>query len=288
MKFGTLYSYWGNEWTCDYFKTAKKIKEIGFDVIEIGAGHLLEMSDGQLAEFRALTKDLDLTVSSNIGPAKEYDVASADPDVRKRGISYLCSMMEKMDAVDSRTLVGVTYTYWPNDFSDLDKEALWQRAVGSVKQTGRFADSVGVDICLEVVNRFETPLMNTAEEGVRFCDEVREKRVKLLMDTFHMNIEEDNICKGLLESARYLGALHVGEANRKLPGMGSLPWKKIGKTLHEIGYDGNVVMEPFLLPGGSVGRDIKVWRDLSGNASPEEMDALIRQSLLFLKKSFVG
>lgn len=286
MKFGTLYSYWGNEWNCDYSKTAKKIKEIGFDVIEIGAGHLLEMSDGQLAEFRALTKDLDLTVSSNIGPAKEYDVASADPEVRKRGISYLCSIMEKMDAVDSRTLVGVTYTYWPNDFSDLDKGALLQRAVGSVKQTGRFADSVGVDICLEVVNRFETLMMNTAEEGVRFCDEVGGKRVKLLMDTFHMNIEEDNICKGLHESSRYLGALHVGEANRKLPGMGSLPWKEIGKTLHEIGYDGNVVMEPFMLPGGSVGRDIKVWRDLSGNASPEEMDELMRQSLQFLKKSF--
>jgi len=288
MKFGTLYSYWGNEWSCDYRRTAKKIKEIGFDIIEIGAGHLLEMSDRQLREFRALTKDLDLAVSSNIGPAKEYDVASANPEIRKKGISYLCRIMEKMDAVDSRNLVGVTYTYWPNDFSDLDKHSLWERAVSSVRQTGRFADSVGVDICLEVVNRFETLILNTAEEGIRFCDEVGEKRVKLLLDTFHMNIEEDNICESLSRCSGYLGALHVGEANRKLPGMGSLPWKEIGQVLRGIGFDGNVVMEPFMLSGGAVGRDIKVWRDLSGNASPEEMDKLIGQSLHFLKKSFEG
>lgn len=286
MKFGTLYSYWGNEWSCDYPAVAKKLKMLGFDIIEIGAGHLLDMSDAQLKELKAVTNDLGLLITSNIGPRKEFDVASSDTQVRKRAIVYLCDIMKKMDEIDSRSLVGVTYTYWPNDFSDLDKEAIWERGVKSVKQMGEFADSVGIDICLEVVNRFETLVLNTAAEGVKFCEEVGKKRVKLLMDTFHMNIEEDNICDAFRTAAPYLGHIHVGEANRKLPGMGSLPWRQIGATLHEIGFDGNVVMEPFMLAGGAVARDVKVWRDLSNGATTEEMDEMIRESLVFLRNSF--
>lgn len=288
MKFGSLYSYWTNEWRCDYPTVAKKLKKLGFDIIEVGADHLLHMSDKELDELRALTKDLGLLVTSNLGPRKEYDVASPDPVVRRNGVAYLCDIMTRMERLDSRSLVGVTYTYWPNDFTDLDKPAIWARGVESVKKTGAVAESLGIDICLEVVNRFETLVLNTAEEGVRFCEEVNVPSVKLLMDTFHMNIEEDNIPEAFRTASKHLGHIHVGEGNRKLPGQGSLPWAEMGKVLREIGYEGNVVMEPFMLMGGGVGRDIKVWRDLSGGANEARMDEMLRDSLVFLKKSFVG
>lgn len=288
MKFGTLYSYWTNEWSSNYPETAKRVRDLGFDILEVGANHLVEMPEKELIELGAVARDLGLTVTSNIGPKKKYDVASADPNVRKAGIRYLCDIMKKMDQIDSRSLVGVTYTYWPNDFSDLDKDAIWARGVQSVMQTGAFARDLGINQCLEVVNRFETLVLNTAEEAVRFCEQVGLDNVKVLMDTFHMNIEEDNIMDGFRVAGRRLGHIHVGEGNRKLPGMGSLPWHEIGKTLREIGYDGNVVMEPFMLCGGGVGRDIQVWRDLTNGATPEQMDDMIRKSLEFLRSSFLA
>ena len=110
MKFGTLYSYWGNEWSCDYFETAKKIASLGFDIMEVGAGHLVSMSDDELARLKALAKDLGLTLTSNIGPAKDKDVAAVDEATRARGIQYLSDIMKAMDKLDSRTLVGVQYT----------------------------------------------------------------------------------------------------------------------------------------------------------------------------------
>jgi D-psicose/D-tagatose/L-ribulose 3-epimerase len=150
------------------------------------------------------------------------------------------------------------------------------------------AESLGIDLCLEVVNRFETFILNTSEEAVRYCNDVGSKRVKILLDTFHMNIEEDNIGDAIRLAGSYIGHLHVGEGNRKVPGKGHLPWGEIGKALRDIHYKNGVVMEPFVLEGGQVGRDIKVWRDLSSNASPERMDKDIKESLEFLKKAFRG
>ena len=287
MKFGTLYAYWEHEWKTDYIKCLEKVKEAGFDVLELGAPHLLDMSDNYIAEVKAAAKDLGLEISSNVGPAKKYDTASRDPEIRKNGIEFLSSIMRQMDKIDSRRLVGVTYTYWPNDFTDLDKPGLWARGVESIKELGKVASEYGIDLCLEVVNRYETITLNTAEEGRRFCDEVDNPNVKLLLDTFHMNIEEDNIAEAIRETGKkYLGHLHVGESNRKLPGLGSLPWRDIGRALNDIGYESFVVMEPFMMEGGRVAEDIKVWRDLTGGATREEMDRMIKESVAFLRHEF--
>ena len=286
MKFGTLYAYWTHEWTGDYRYFAKKIASLGFDIMEISAGDLLKMTDRDLTELKAIAKDLGLTISSNIGPPKSKDVASADASVRRDGIQFLTDIMKNMDKLDSRDLVGVTYTYWPNDFSDLDKDAIWERGVKSVQEFGKVAEGLGITCSLEIVNRFETLVLNTAEEGVKFCNEVGCKSIKLLLDTFHMNIEEDNLPDAFRTAGNLLGHVHVGEGNRKLPGMGHLPWKEMGKALNEIGFDGGVVMEPFMTMGGAVGKDIKVWRDLSEGADEAKMDENIKNSLIFLKKAF--
>lgn len=244
------------------------------------------MSDNELDELKAVAKDLGIEISSNIGPAKKYDVASPDPETRKRGIAFLSDILRKMDRLDSRALVGVTYTYWPNDFTDLDKPAIWQRGVKSVREFGKVAEDLGITVALEIVNRFETLVLNTAEEGVKFCEEVGMDSVKLLLDTFHMNIEEDNLPDAFRTAGKYLAHVHVGEGNRKLPGMGHLPWEEMGKALNEIGFNGGVVMEPFMTMGGQVGKDIKVWRDLSNGADEATMDKNIKESLIFLRNAF--
>lgn len=286
MKFGAFFSYWTRDWTGDYKYYAKKIKGLGFDLMEISGGDVYSMSDSQLDDLKAFTKDLGLDLSTNIGPGKEYDVASADPEVRRRGRDFLTGIMRNMDRLDCRTIIGVMYTYWPNDFSDLDKPGIWARGVESVKEMGKTARELGINMCLEVVNRFETLTMNTAEEGVRFCREVDNPNVMLLLDTFHMGIEEDNIPDAIRTGGKYVGELHVGEGNRKPPGKGSMPWKEIGQALRDIDFAGNVVIESFVQAGGQVGKDIKVWRDLSGGADEKQLDADAKGALELLKANF--
>jgi len=288
MKFGTSFAYWTSEWTSDYTKLAGKVKDIGFDVLEVAAGDLLTMSDSEIDNLKALAKDLQIEICSNIGPPKRFDVASADPAVRAAGIDFLSNIMKRMDRLDSRYLIGVTYTYWPNDFSDLDKPAIWARGVDSVKVMGKVAEDLGILLCLEVVNRFETLVLNTAEEAVQFCKEVDNPNVKILLDTFHMNIEEDNLPDAIRTAGSLLQYMHIGEGNRKIPGHGHLPWAEIGLALRDVGFNSRVVMEPFVKQGGQVGKDIKVFRDLSNNADEAKMDADIKEGLKFLKANFLA
>jgi len=286
MKFGTLYSYWGNEWKCDYVKTAKKVADIGFDILEVGAGHLVEMSNTELDELKAVSKDLGLTLTSNIGPSKDKDLASRDPAVRKTGIRYLSDIIKAMDRIDSRSLVGAMYSFWPSDFVYTDKEEAWELSIDSMKELAKVAESYGTQCCLEVLNRYETYILTDCKEAIEYCNRVGSKNVNILLDTFHMNIEEDNMVNAIHQAGDMLGHLHVGESNRKLPGMGSLPWDDICQALNEINYQKGIVMEPFMLKGGSAGRDIKVWRDLNNGADEATMSKNIKDSLNFLKSKF--
>ncbi len=286
MKYGTLYAYWVSNWGADYCEMARKAKKAGFDVIEVGAGDLLDMSDAQLEELRVTAKDLGLEISANLGPPKDKDISSADPEIAAAGVKFLCDIMHQMVKIDCKILIGALYNCWPYDFKDLDKESLWKRAVVGMQKVGDEADRLGITLALEILNRFETLLLTDAAEGVQFCKEVNRKSVKVLLDTFHMNIEEDNMCDAIRATGDWLAHVHVGEGNRKLPGMGSLDWDAIGQALRDIGYNGMVVMEPFMKAGGSVGSDIKVWRDLSGGADEEQMDAYIKTSVEFLRAKF--
>lgn len=288
MKFGTLYAYWTSEWEADYFQIADKCKKAGFDVMEMGAGHLLDMSDTEISKLRDYCKELGLTISCNLGPPKDKNIASKDADIRAAGIKFLIDILRQMDKLGSKVLIGALYNSWPGEFDDVDKEVRWAHSVNSMKEVAAVADELGIDLCLEVLNRFESPLVNDCDEGIKYCNEVGHKSCKLLLDTFHMNIEEDNLPDAFRKAGSLLGHVHVGEGNRKLPGMGHLPWAEMGEALREIGFEGCVVMEPFLKPGGAVAADIKVFRDLSDNADEEAMDKMIADSLVFLKKNFVG
>lgn len=288
MKFGTLYAYWTHDWVADYFQIADKCKKAGFDVMEIGASHLLDMSDTEIEKLRDYCKELGLEISCNLGPPKSKDISSKDPAVREAGVKFLIDILKKMDILGSKVLIGAYFNSWPHDFIDVDKEAMWERSVNEMKKVAAVADELGIDLCLEVLNRFETPLINDCDEGIKYCNDVGHKSCKLLLDTFHMNIEEDDLPAAFRKAGKLLGHVHVGESNRKVPGMGHLPWAEMGEALREIGYDGYVVMEPFMKPGGAVAADIKVYRDLSNNADEETMDKYIADSLVFLKKNFVG
>ena len=202
MKYGTFYAYWTRDWTCDYRHYAEKIRKCGFDDMEISAPDIMTMTDRDIRELRETASGLGLLISCNLGPSKKYDIANRDKIVRDAGIEYLTRMMEQMVKLGSDTLIGALYTYWPFDFEDLDKEGLWARGVESLKVLGTRADYMGISLCLEVLNRYESNILNTCEEGVRYCRDVDRKSVKLLLDTYHMNIEEKNVADVIVAKQR--------------------------------------------------------------------------------------
>lgn len=139
---------------------------------------------------------------------------------------------------------------------------------------------------MEVLNRFEGYLLNTCAEALEFVEQVNSPNVKIMLDTFHMNIEEDNIGDAIRMAGNKLSHLHIGEQNRKVPGKGSLPWYEIGSALRDIDFSGSVVMEPFVMPGGTIGSEIKVWRNLVDDVSEDSLDKDAKGALDFVKHVF--
>lgn len=287
MKYGIYFAYWEHEWGADQVKYIPKVKELGFDILEVSGALLKNNTRERLAEIGKIAKDEGVMLTCGYGPNAMENLASDDPAVIKNAIETYTDLLQKMEIMDIHTFGGGIYSYWPVDYSKpIDKKGDWARSVKNVKTVGRIAGDCGVDYCLEVLNRFEGYILNTCEECVKFVDEVDVSAVKVMLDTFHMNIEEDDMCEAIKLAGDKLGHFHVGENNRKCPGQGKFPWTDIGAALNSIGYKKNVVMEPFVLEGGGVGSDIKIWHDISKGASMEKIDRDAAESVTFLRKTF--
>ncbi|MBE6938950.1 MAG: sugar phosphate isomerase/epimerase [Ruminococcaceae bacterium] len=287
MKYGIYFAYWENQWATELLPYVAKVKKLGFDVLELSCASLKTMEKADILALRNEAAANGVTVTAGYGPNASENLGSADPDTVKNAISFYTDTLKKLELLDVHTIGGGIYSYWPVDYSrPIDKAGDRARSIENVRKVGRIARECGVDYCLEVLNRFEGYILNTCAEAVDFVTEVDEPAVKVMLDTFHMNIEEDSITDAIRLAGDKLGHFHVGENNRRLPGRGNMPWSDIGKALRSIGYDKAVVMEPFVLPGGEVGRDIKVWRTLEADTSPEKLDADAQESVRYLRFAF--
>ena len=289
MKYGIYFAYWEKEWNADQKSYISKVKKLGFDILEISCAMLKNISREELVEMRDMARAEGVTLTAGYGPGPSENLASSDEAVVKNAVAFYTDILKKLEILDIHTLGGGIYSYWPVDYTKpIDKEGDWKRSVKNVRTVGKIAQECGVDYCLEVLNRFEGYLLNTCAECRQFVEEVDVPAVKIMLDTFHMNIEEDSMTEAILLAGDRLGHFHVGENNRRLPGKGNLPWYQIGSALRAIGYDKNVVMEPFVKSGGKVGSDIKIWRDLSMGAATEQLDRDAAVSVAFLRNVFSG
>lgn len=287
MKYGIYFAYWEKEWNADQANYIKKAKELRFDILEISCAALKNIDQKGLDRFKETAREYDMILTAGYGPAASENLASPDDAIVKNAIAFYTDILKKLEYLDIHTLGGGIYSYWPVDYSrPIDKQGDWERSVKNVRTVSKIAETCGVDYCLEVLNRFEGYLLNTAQEAVRFVNEVGTSSVKVMLDTFHMNIEEDSMTDAILTAGNKLGHFHVGENNRKVPGKGNIPWAEIGKALRRINYRGNVVMEPFVLTGGTVGSDIKVWREIMPDITTEKLDEDARASVEFLHHVF--
>lgn len=287
MKIGTYFAYWEREWDADFFPYIAKVKNLGFDVLEISGGGLADLPDDKVIALREEAKRNGVEITVCIGLPKDFDVSSENEDTRQNGIAYMKKILDKMEIGDMHKIGGIIYAYWPVDYAKpVRKEETRALSIRSVQELADYAKPKGIDLELETVNRFEQYMFNDAKEATQFVKDVDRDNVFVMLDSFHMNIEEDDFYEAIVSTGKYLGHFHIGETNRKVPGKGKMPWKEIGAALRAIDYNGAVVMEPFVVMGGGVGDDIKVWRDMSDNADDAKLDQDIAESCAFVRKTF--
>lgn len=285
MKYGIYYSYWAREWGGDFLPFISKVKRLGFDVLEVNCGSFPERDDSYFRELRRVSEGEGVLLSGGYGPRPEHNLSSADPALIEGAFRFWADVFHKMELSGIDRVGGALYSYWPVDFRNgFNKAEDTQRSIENIRKLAGLAAVHGITLNMEVLNRFEGYMLNECEEAVCYVKAVGKSNVKVMLDTFHMNIEEDSLTEAIRKAGGLLGHIHIGEANRRPPSaQGRIPWKNIGQALKDVGYDQYVVMEPFERMGGQVGKDISIWRDLSHGATEKDLDVTAAQSVEYIR-----
>lgn len=122
-----------------------------------------------------------------------------------------------------------------------------QPSLKEMKKLGSFAKKSGVELLVEPINRYEIGFINNSEEALRYV-KLWGEPYKILLDTFHMNIEEKNIAEAFLQCKEYLGHVQFADSNRLAPGQGHIDFAGILQTLSKINYQGYLSKEMLPYP----------------------------------------
>lgn len=286
MKYGIHFSYWSDRWAVDYRPYLEKAATLGFDLLEISCAGLrsLYTSKEELYALRQCAENSGIGMSAGYGPGAAENLCSADPEVTARALRFYAQMLPKLQYIGINVLAGPLYAGSNMEEGKTpDRSAEYERAVRNFQKAAKIAEDNGVTLALEVVNRYESWLLNSCAQALAFVGDVGSRNVQVMLDTFHMNIEEDSLCGALRKADSQLCHLHISERDRRVPGQGDMPWADIGQVLREISYDGAVVMEAFPRAGGEVGQKVRLWRDIIDNPTDEQLDRDAAQALTFLR-----
>ena len=263
MKFGIHSGLWMARWTDEIAPIFGTVADLGFDGVEVS---LLGMTDEKAQALGGLAKDHGLEVTCSDGLSREADITSPDPEVRAAGLEYLRWAVRTTAAMGSRGLAGVVYAPW-GVFDPPNRAERAKRAAEAFSALDADLERHDVTLGIEAINRFETDLVNTAAEASALAADSGSSRVGVLLDTFHMNMEEKDIAAAIVSARDHLVHFHVSDNDRGVPGSGHVPWPEVSRGLSEIGYDRWIVAEMFVVAGNPASADLNIWRDIEPDAT---------------------
>jgi len=244
-------------------KIIRQSRQAGFGLVEFS---LHEPEPLDVAGTRALLAEHGMQVACSRGLAFDADVSSEDPAVVARGRALLVQAVELTHALGGSYFGGVPYSAlgkYPGPPTALGRA----HVVETLRELSAMAKAKGVTLGLEVVNRYETNLLNTARQALGLIDEIGADNIVVHLDTYHMNIEEVDFVQPVLACGDRLGYVHVGESHRGYLGSGTIDFSGFFKALAKIGYQGPITFESFssTVVAAGLSNNLAVWRNLWDN-----------------------
>ena len=238
----------------------EKTRQAGFDLIEIP---LMDPYTFDRMLAARLLKENDLAVSASLGLNESTDLTSDDPAVVAAGERLLEECLDIVHAMGGSNLCGVIYSAMKKYMTPATAAGRASSAQAIARLATR-AEGLGIRLSLEVVNRYETNVMNTGKQALAFLDEIGHANVSVHLDTYHMNIEESDQYTPVLDVGDRLGYAHIGESHRGYLGSGTVDFGSFFRGLARVGYDGPVVVESFssAVVNEDLSRMLGIWRNL--------------------------
>ena len=281
MKFGANTWIWFSPFTFEELnETAARMAEVGFDIIELPI-ETIDAYDYEKAAEIVRNHGLGITVAAAMAPGR--DLIHPDENMRETGLAYIRHCIEATKILGATNLIGAFYSSVGRTWHSTAEERVrdLDLLVAQLSSLSTYAADHGVVLCLEPLNRFETSFINLTSQGIEVIDRVDNPSCRLLLDTFHMNIEELSLGDAIRSAGSRIGHFHACENNRGVPGAGHVPWTDVAQALKDINYNGPIVIESHTIKVKSIPRAASVWRPLAPT-----QDAIAYDGLKFLKQLF--
>lgn len=269
MRFGVNGWVWTSPVnTAEIEKLVPHVKSLGFDWFEIP---LESIGDVDYKRAAQVLRDNGLGVSTCAAMGPDRDLIDPEEPVRQNGMKYIREAIDGTHALDGTNLVGPIYSAVGRTWQQTPDERARDvdLLVKNLKELSMYAGDHGVILCIEPLNRFETSFINVADQVIEVVDRVDHPSCQVLLDTFHMNIEEKDLGNAIRKVGKRLKHFHACENDRGAPGTGNVTWDKVAAALKDIQYDGAVVIESFTPKVKSIARAAAIWRTFE--PSPDDL-----------------
>lgn len=261
---GLISMQYARPFTAEHFHVFKRMKELGYDFVE-----LLVPEPGEIdpVATRKALEDAGLGVVLAARVNLERNLSSDDQEAHRNGVDYLKYTVDCASALGA-SIVGGPLTGNPLVFAgrapkpveEAERLARKARCVEGLKAAGDHAAKAGVTLAVEPLNRFESDVLCTTQQAMELLDAVQHPAVQLMLDTFHMHMEEANLAEAIRLGGQRLVHFQANENHRGFPGTGSTDWVEVFRALHEVGYGGPVSLEPFRRNDDRFGVPFAQWR----------------------------
>ncbi len=278
--FGVSTWLWESPFNTESIRLFPKIKKMGFNAVEIPIEDPA-LIDGLVVKQALENNGLIAFVCGAFGPTK--DLTHEDSSVHQNCFNYIQRCFELCNLWESKFLAGPMYSAVGKArmLSKEQRNREWNLAVRNIQKVCAMAQENGLSIALEPLNRFESDLINTVEDVMRLIADVNHPSAKVLVDSFHMTIEERNIAEAIKTVGNKLIHVQVSENHRGIPGTGLTPWTDFATALQVIDYKGAIVIESFTPEIKELAAAVCIWKNLA--ASQDEFAA---KGIKFLRKTF--
>jgi len=280
LRYGVSTWLWQSPFSTASISLFPKIKAMGYDVVEIPVEDP-SLLDGVEVKKALEDNGLVATVCGVFGPTK--DLTSDDVTLHQNCFRYIEQSFELCAQLGVDFLAGPMYSAVGKARMVSEEQRLieWERAVNNLHKVCVMANDFGQSIAIESLNRFETDLINTAEDVMRLVHDINHKNAKVILDGFHMTIEEKNIRAAFNLVGEKLIHVQVSENHRGIPGTGLTPWGDFKLGLEDINYKGAMVIESFTPEIKELAAAVCIWKNLANS-----QDEFAAEGLKFLKKTF--
>jgi D-psicose/D-tagatose/L-ribulose 3-epimerase len=261
---GIISMQYNRPFTASDFSQFTRWKSSGYDFAEL---LVPEPGELDLATTRRALADAGLGVVLAARVNLDRNLTSDDPAKRQSGRDYLGYCAETAQALGASIVGGPLYGNplvfagrAPHGVPESLRQARTDWCVQGLKAGADSAATCGVRFAVEPLNRFETDILNTTRQGVALMKLLAHPAVGLVLDTFHMNMEDDDICTALRDAAAYMLHFQANENHRGYLGTGHIDWNPIVRTLADIGYTGTISLEPFRRTDERIGIPFAQWK----------------------------